>query len=263
MRVRGWGAFGTLLLASIAAFHQAVTSNFGMWLAYLLAIFAVLFAVGPASQPLARWAHRDKWGGRKMMLAVGIAGLVGAGVVGALVKFAIDSYRAEQTAIDDRAREEKNRRAEEQRLVEALVESNKELVAQRIRSDAAETKRQRQLAKYQIASVRIAAALDVGGGLRYRVEDAINAASRAGTVPTFEAEFDHVHTPDIEKWRTTTATMLDKELPGARLGKGFSEVLGEYGVGRSGFRLTQIKECLNYLRKTQQELRSHIELLIP
>ena len=263
MRIRGWGAFITFALATIAAAHQAATANLGMWLAYALLIMAVLFAAGPLSELIAPQAFRHQWGTRKMMIAVGIVAVLGAMIIGTLVKLGIESYKQEQDAIEARRHKEDEREKEGKRLVAALIRSNDELATARTRQDEAERRRERQLAKFQIVNGKIAGASETGGSLRYRVEDAINAAIRAGNFAAFDSDFDNTHTPEIEKWRGDTARMLDIELPGLRLGGSFSEILGEYRAGHSGFRLSQIKECLNFLRRTQQDLRSHIELLIP
>lgn len=208
-------------------------------------------------------------------VAVGIVGgvlcLVGA-------KVSMDSYFRERQEAQDRADAQKkllDSLAEAQKGQSALTSAlataqgdlartNAELSEARRRADALRELADRQGKKYRIVASLIGKAIDSGDGLRYDLETAVNPLrSNQDAYYQFQLRFDETdHARKIETWRGDTADMLDRELPGLGLRSAFSAIDGARGVGPVDFRLSQLLNCMDYLRALQSELPAKIAQVI-
>ena len=173
--------------------------------------------------------------------ACGILAFVGS-------RMALTAYEREQNAARTKAETEA-------RLHASLAATQAELDRARQHAADVDAREGRRATRFTQVARLIGEAINTGDGYRYALDTAIIQHSSRAAYQAFSDEFDSTdHARNIEHWRGETAAMLDRELPGLQLGAALSAIDGTRNAGRPGFRLSQLVNCMAYLRNLQANL---------
>ncbi len=216
---------------------------FALWLLTAALAIGLISVAGPLAFCLNARTTR-----RKRMLVWGI-GIVGGLICMAGSQAGLYFYELQK---DTEAKHDK----EITSLREQVAESNRRGEAERILE-------QRRLEKSRTVRARIAQSIDSGDRIRYDLEHARDAHIVAGTLAGFDRTFDATpHAAALETWRGEVHVMLEEELPGLHLGPPFSNITSVRGIGRSGFALSRVLNCIARLQDMRDQSKRYADQVV-